>query len=126
MRAIVDTQIFLWMATAPEKLSRKARAACQDAELLLSVASVWEIGIKYQIGKLQLPAPPGEFLDRQIRLANIGILPIHYRHALRAAALDGDHKDPFDRMIAAQSLEEKLDCISADVVFAAFGVRRIW
>ena len=126
MKAILDTQIFLWMATSPERLSVKARAACETSELVLSVASVWEIGTRYQIGKLPLPAPPREFLDAQIRLANVHILPIHYRHALSAAALAVEHKDPFDRMIAAQCLEENLGCITADPVFDVLGVRRIW
>jgi PIN domain nuclease of toxin-antitoxin system len=112
MKAIVDTQVFLWMASAPEKLSAKARAACESAELVLSVASVWEIGVKHEIGKLPLLSPPRDFLDRHIRLANLTILPIHYRHALRAASLPGDHRDPFDRMIAAQSLDEKIACIT--------------
>lgn len=114
------------MAVAPEKLSLKARAVCESAELILSVASVWEIAIKYEMGKLPLPAPIRQFLDRQIRLANVTLLPIHYRHALRAAGLRGDHKDPFDRMIAAQSLEEEMPCITADPKLENFGTIRIW
>jgi PIN domain nuclease of toxin-antitoxin system len=114
------------MAVAPEKLSVRARASCESAELILSVASVWEIAIKHEIGKLPLPAPIREFLDRQIRLANVTLLPIHYRHAFRAAALRGDHKDPFDRMIAAQSLEEEMPCITADARLEDFGAIRIW
>lgn len=126
MKAILDTQVFLWMAAAPERLSATARAACQSAELVLSVASVWEIAIKHQIGKLPLPAAPADFLERQIRRANVSILPIQYRHALRAAALTANHKDPFDRMIAAQCIEEQLECITSDSVFHMLGVKRIW
>ena len=125
-KALIDTQIFLWMATAPEKLSPVARIACESSELILSVASVWEIAIKYQIGKLPLPTDVRTFLDRQIRFANITLLPIHYLHSLRAAALVGEHKDPFDRLIAAQSIEENLSCITADPQIANLGAKRIW
>ena len=114
------------MAVAPVKLSKTARSLCESAELALSVASVWEIAIKNEIGKLRLPAPIREFLDRQIRMSNVILLPIHYRHALRAAALPGNHKDPFDRMIAAQSIEEDLPCITADSKLETLGAIRIW
>ena len=125
-KAIIDTQVFLWMAVSPEKLSVKARSLCESAELTLSVASVWEIAIKYEIGKLYLTVPIRQFLELQIRLSNVTLLPIHYRHALRAAALPGEHKDPFDRMIAAQSVEEEMPCITADPKLEALGAIRIW
>ncbi len=125
-KALIDTQIFLWMATTPERLSPSARAACESSDLVLSVASVWEIAIKHHIGKLPLPTDIRIFLDRQIRFANLTLLPIHYLHTLRAAALPGDHKDPFDRLIAAQAVEESLPCITADPQLATLGVTRIW
>jgi PIN domain nuclease of toxin-antitoxin system len=114
------------MAAAPEKLPARARDVCEHAELTLSVASVWELAIKHEIGKLHLPAPIREFLDRQIRMSNVTLLPIHYRHALRAAALPDGHKDPFDRMIAAQSIEEEIPCITSDTKMEALGAIRIW
>lgn len=126
MKALIDTQIFLWMAVSPQKLSAVARAACETGELILSVASAWEIGIKHQLGRLALPAAPRAFLDAQIRMANVDLLPIHYRHAMRAAALEGMHKDPFDRIIAAQAIEEGIPCISADLAIEQLGARRIW
>ena len=125
-RAIIDTQVFLWMASEPTKLSRTARQICESAELVLSVASVWEIAIKSESGKLPLPVPVREFLDRNVRAANVTILPIHFRHALRAAALPGGHKDPFDRMIAAQSMEEGLPCVTSDPSLETFGAHRLW
>ena len=126
MKALIDTQIFLWMAVSPDKLSPAARSACETGELILSVASAWEIGIKHQIGKLDLPASPKAFLDAQIRMANVAVLPIHYRHAMRAAALESPHKDPFDRLIAAQAIEEGISCISSNVAIEQLGARRIW
>lgn len=125
-KALIDTQVFLWMATTPERLSPAARAACESSDLILSVASVWEIAIKHSLGKLPLPGDIRIFLDRQIRFANLTLLPIQYLHSLRAAALTGDHKDPFDRLIAAQAVEENLPCITADAQIAALGATRIW
>ncbi len=126
MKAIIDTHTFLWMATEPERLPAKARAACEQAELLLSVASVWEIGIKWEMKKLPIPSPPREFIALNIRRGGISILPIHYRHALAAAALPMLHKDPFDRMIAAQCIEEGLPCVTRDTSIASYGVETIW
>ncbi len=126
MKTLIDTQVFLWMAVSPEKLSAAARSACETGELILSVASAWEIGIKHQIGRLPLPADPRAFLDTNIRMANVRLLPIHYRHAMAAAALKGTHKDPFDRMIAAQCIEESLPCVSANPAIEQLGAHRIW
>ena len=126
MKALIDTQILLWMAVSPDKLTPAARAACETGDLIMSVASAWEIGIKHQMGRLALPAPPKVFLDTQIRMANVDLLPIHYRHAMRAAVLDGLHRDPFDRMIAAQAIEEGIPCISSDPEIELLGARRIW
>jgi PIN domain nuclease of toxin-antitoxin system len=125
-KALIDTQIFLWMASEPHKLSGTARQVCESAELVLSVASVWEIAIKSENGRLSLSTPVREFIDRHVRAANVTILPIHLRHALRAAALPGAHKDPFDRMIAAQAMEEGLPCVSSDPALQALGAHRLW
>lgn len=93
---------------------------------MLSVASIWEIGIKCQIGRMVLPESPREYLARQIRIAGVSILPIQYRHALAAAALPMRHKDPFDRMLAGQCHEEGLPCITRDPILAEYGVEVIW
>jgi PIN domain nuclease of toxin-antitoxin system len=126
VRYLLDTHTFLWMAGAPEKLSARARAACETGDLVLSVATVWETAIKYQIGTLPLPESPTEFFSRNIRMANVTVLPIHYRHVLRAAALASEHKDPFDRLLAAQSIEEDLPCISIDERLDGLGAKRVW
>ncbi len=113
-------------AAEPGKLSARARDVCARESLTLSVASVWEIGIKHQIGRLLLPASPADYLTRQIRIAGVSILPIHYRHALAAVALPMLHKDPFDRVLAAQCLAEGLPCVTRDPAFAGYGVEAIW
>jgi len=114
VRYILDTHAFLWAAFQPEKLSQRAAQACQTGELLLSAASIWEIGIKVQIGRLALPSPVRDFVSRELQRGQIAILPVHARHAYRAAELPLYHRDPFDRMLAAQSLEEGLPLISRD------------
>jgi PIN domain nuclease of toxin-antitoxin system len=126
VKVLLDTHTFLWMAAEPEKLSARAREVCAGESLTLSVASIWEIGIKCQIGRVVLPAAAREYLARQIRVAGISVLPINYRHALAAAALPMRHEDPFDRMLAAQCLEEGLPCVTRDLVFAEYGVEAIW
>jgi PIN domain nuclease of toxin-antitoxin system len=126
MRALIDTRVFLWLAAEPEKLSQRARDVCSSETLMLSVASVWEIGIKHHIGRLPLPETPRVYLERQIRTAGVSLLPIHYRHALTAAALPVHHKDPFDRMLAAQCIEEKIPCVSRDPSLADYGIELIW
>jgi PIN domain nuclease of toxin-antitoxin system len=125
MKVLLDTHTFLWMAAEPDRLSARARDVCGSENLVLSVASIWEIGIKCQIGRLVLPAAPREYLTRQIRIAGVSILPIQYRHALAAAALPMRHKDPFDRMLVAQCLEEGLPCVTRDPIFAEYGVEVI-
>ncbi len=114
------------MAAEPEKLPGRAREVCETSELVLSVASVWEMGIKFEIGRLPLPSPPREYIALQVKRGGISLLPIHYRHALAAAGLPMLHKDPFDRMLAAQCLEEGLSCVTRDRAIAGFGVEVIW
>jgi PIN domain nuclease of toxin-antitoxin system len=126
MKVLVDTHTFLWMAAEPEKLPSEAREVCETADLVLSVASIWEIGIKWEAGRLSLPSNPRDMIATQIRLGGFSVLPIQYRHALAAAALPMLHRDPFDRMLAAQCLEEKLKCVTKDPAIAAYGVEAIW
>ena len=114
------------MAAEPERLSARARQVCTTGDLSLSVASIWEIGIKFHLGRLPLPEVPEKYIARQVRQAGISILPIHYRHALAASALPLTHKDPFDRMLAAQCIAESMACVSKDPMIADFGVEVIW
>ena len=126
MKVLIDTHTFLWMAAEPEKLPARARELCESAELVFSVASVWEIGIKWETGRLPLPAAPREYIALQIKRGGISMLPIQYRHALTAAGLPMVNRDPFDRMLAAQCLEEGLKCVTRDPAIAAYGVEVVW
>ena len=126
MKALLDTHTFLWAAAEPERLSSAARTACETADLLLSIASNWEIVIKAQIGRLALPEPPRAFIPAQLKLGQISVLAISANHALRVGELPLTHRDPFDRMLAAQSLEEEIPLISRDPLFQIYQVNTIW
>ena len=127
MRVLLDTQAWLWMQAAPARFSPGARQLVEDpaTTLLLSAASSWEIAIKYGLGKLELPDPPDVYVPDRMRFGGVTPLPIEHSHALRVAALDLHHRDPFDRLLVAQAQVEKLPILSADPVFERYGVEFI-
>ena len=128
MRVLLDTHAFLWAAADAPELGRRARKRYLDPEtdLLLSVASVWEMAIKTGLGKLRLTVPLDELVERGIEGQGIALLPIALEHALAVRALPFHHRDPFDRLLAAQALAEGVPILSADCVFERYGVERIW
>lgn len=127
MKVLLDTHVFLWAIAEEEKLSRRAREIYTGPnELWLSVVSMWEILVKVRIGRLPLPQPAGPYLTRKLAQNRIEVLPIKLDHALRMETLALHHHDPFDRMLIAQSLEEKLPLVSADTVFESYPVRLLW
>jgi len=115
------------MLAAPERLSGKSRAlvVSADNELVLSAASTWEIAIKYGLGKLQLPEPPGEYIPRLMTRTGITPLPVHHRHALHVATLPAHHRDPFDRLLVAQAQLEQLPILTAHRVFRKYDVETL-
>ena len=125
MKLLLDTHIFIWWADQPEKLSHAALSALQEEanELLLSVASVWEMQIKIQLGKLKLSVPLKELVKTQQETNQLNLLPVELKHVLALDALPFHHKDPFDRLLMAQSIEEELTLVSADSQFSAYSVR---
>ena len=127
MRVLLDTQVWLWMLAAPERLSTPSRAlvVSTDNELLLSAASAWEIAIKYALGKLRLPEAPGDLIPRLMTSTGITPLPVHHRHALHVATLPPRHRDPFDRLLIAQAQLEKLPILTADRSFALYDVETL-
>ena len=125
MRLLLDTHIFLWWADNPEKLSRTALSAITDEtnELVLSVSSVWEIQIKIQLGKLKLSLPLRELIQNQQETNELIISPILLSHVLALNYLPTHHKDPFDRLLIAQSIDEDLTLVSADPQFSAYSLK---
>jgi PIN domain nuclease of toxin-antitoxin system len=128
MRVLLDTHALLWAAAYDELLSPRARHLIQSErnEVFVSAVSAWEIATKYRLGKLPLAQALLDDFIPSIRSAGYMPLPISLEHALRAGRLTPEHKDPFDRMLAAQAIHEDLALISNDEPLDVFGVRREW
>jgi PIN domain nuclease of toxin-antitoxin system len=128
MTLLLDTCTFIWLCSDPEKLSGPAAKALDDAanDRALSMASVWEIALKHRSGKLPLPQEPAVWVEEQLRLQDINVLPLQRGVLYRAAALPPVHKDPFDRVIAADTLERKLRVVTPDKPFEIYGCKVVW
>ena len=124
MRILLDTHCWLWFNSTPERFSARTRRLLEEPanELFLSVASVWEIGIKVALGKLQLPEPIDDYVTSRLSADGIVALPISLAHVLRAGRLPPLHRDPFDRMLVAQAQLEELRLLTADKVLAKYDV----
>lgn len=127
MKAILDTHVFLWALAGDARMSPNARDIfVGNSDLFLSIASVWEILIKVQSGKLNLPRPSVPYVLSRLAENRIKRLPISFDHLLAFEGLPMHHRDPFDRMLIAQGMEEDCAIISADRVFKQYPVRVIW
>jgi PIN domain nuclease of toxin-antitoxin system len=127
MRVLLDTHVFLWWIMDSPMLPEAARAVIGDGdnELFLSAASGWEIAIKSQLGRLQLQGPPQEFVAEQLAQNRIHSLPILMAHALHVFGLPWHHRDPFDRLLVAQSQLENLPLLTFDEDIAGYDVQLI-
>jgi PIN domain nuclease of toxin-antitoxin system len=128
MRLLVDTHAVLWFVWGHRNLSPVASGLLADPanSLLLSAGSLWEIAIKVSLGKLTLTIPYDEFVQGVIAGNSIEILPITVTHAQRLTTLPFHHRDPFDRLMVAQAIEEALPIISGDLAFDSYPVERLW
>ena len=128
MRYLLDTHAFLWWTQDDQRLSRRVRAILADGanSILLSVASLWEISIKVQIGKLSMPQPTDRYLTSQLDKNAITTLPAEAGHVLQLFRLPNHHKDPFDRLLVAQSRAEGLPILTADPMVMKYPVETIW
>lgn len=125
MRCLIDTHILLWAAIADPRLHSRHREFFSNPEndLLVSVVSLWEISIKYSLGKLPLPIPPRDFFAQEVATRSYEVLDLRRAHAERVAELpyiDPNHRDPFDRMLIAQALTEGLSFLSADTRMGSY------
>ena len=127
-RLLLDTHAFLWWVEDSPQLSPAARALMEvlENECFLSIASSWEMAVKASIGKLRLSLPVREYVPQHLAANQFRELPISFAHAARVESLELHHRDPFDRLLAAQALEEQLILISADRIFDCYGVMRVW
>ena len=127
MKALLDTHAFLWAIAEDGKLSRRAQEVYTGPnDLWLSVASVWEILIKARSGKLPLPEPSGHYIVKELAKNRIEVLPIKLDHVLCLESLELHHRDPFDHILVAQSIEENLPLLTADPLFEKYPVKVIW
>ncbi|EKD72957.1 MAG: hypothetical protein ACD_45C00501G0002 [uncultured bacterium] len=128
MKVLLDTQAFLWLSVDSAFLSKKSKKVFLEEknDLYLSLASVWEMSIKTSIGKLKVPGSVEAFVLTQLHENSILQLPIHFRHVARVEDLPFCHRDPFDRLLISQALEEKMAILSNDAVFDKYAVDRIW
>jgi len=117
-RLLLDTQIALWALAGHRRLPREAKRLIEEHEVLVSAASIWEIAIKASIGKLD--ADP-EAVRQALEPSGFDELPVTGEHAARVAILPAHHRDPFDRLLVAQSLVEGLVLLTADTQLAPYG-----
>jgi PIN domain nuclease of toxin-antitoxin system len=128
MRLLLDSCAFLWLTASPGDLSAAAKRAINDNsnELWLSHASVWEIHLKHLAGKLALPEKPRLWFSRQRTVWGVKDRPLDLESLHLTSDLPPLHKDPFDRMLAAQASTHDLTVVSPDAVFARYGVKVLW
>jgi PIN domain nuclease of toxin-antitoxin system len=128
MNFLLDTHTFLWFIADDANLSAAARSHMEQPEngLYLSIASLWEMAIKVSLGKLDIPTPFPEFILRQVHENSVTLLDIRVDHVGVIAELPFHHRDPFDRLLIAQSLRDDLPIISRDALFDAYGIARVW
>ena len=128
MKLLLDTHTFIWWDCDPLRLSSEALNMCQNQEnvLLVSVASLWEMQIKLQLGRLKLNTPLAELVSGQQKINKIEVLVIKLEHILALGKLPSHHKDPFDRLLIAQAGIEEAVLVSKDPIFREYDVRVLW
>ncbi|MEH1864049.1 MAG: type II toxin-antitoxin system VapC family toxin [Nostoc sp.] len=126
MRQLLDTHIFIWFVMGDPRISVSMRSQIENNDNLLSIASVWEMAIKHSIGKLNFGLTFDEFIEQQIIRNGIELLPITIDHITVVATLPLHHRDPFDRILIAQSIVENIPLLSADKIFDLYPIRRLW
>lgn len=128
MKYLVDTHTLLWYTLNESQLSNTAQQLIINGnnEILISPASYWEIAIKISIGKLILHRPYQEFIDVCLNQYDFHILPITPQHTETVITLPFHHKDPFDRLLIAQAIVEKIPIVSVDTILDKYAIQRIW
>jgi PIN domain nuclease of toxin-antitoxin system len=128
VKLLLDSHTLIWAADDPAKLSARAQGLIQDPshDRLLSAATLWEMAIKFSLGRLPLSLPYREWMDKAMTDLGLAVLPITLDHAERQASLPWHHRDPFDRLLVAQAQVEGVPLVSADPALDAYGITRLW
>lgn len=128
MKILIDTHVFIWYIQNSDRLPNSVATLINDGsnEILFSIASIWEMAIKQSTGKLNLGVPYIGFIEKQMRFNNMKLLPISLNHIELVTTLPFHHRDPFDRILIAQSITEDIILLSADSVFSLYPVQRVW
>jgi len=128
LKLLLDTHTFIWWDSAPTRLSPTALTLCSNPtnQLVLSVASLWEIQIKRQLGKLELRLPLAEIVAHQQETNGMVVLAVVQEHVLALEGLPSHHRDPFDRMLVAQAMVEAAALVSADPVLKSYPIEVRW
>jgi PIN domain nuclease of toxin-antitoxin system len=128
VKLLLDAHVWLWLQASPSRLHPSVLSLLEDTSrsLHLSVASMWEIAIKFSIGKLDLPQPPSQYVPDRLRVNGVAPLAVSQDHALAVAELPLHHRDPFDRLLVAQSMSEGFELLTVDRVFEPYRVPTIW
>ena len=128
MKFLLDTHTFLWFINDDKKLSLKSKEIISNPNNIryLSYASIWEIAIKSGLGRIDLPDDFENFITEQLNINYIEIFPFRISHFAKVKELPFFHKDPFDRIIIAQSIVENLTVLGIDSIFDKYGIKRIW
>lgn len=128
MRLLLDTHVLIWSTASPQKLSQQVTNLLADTNnyWVVSIASVWEMQIKIQLGKLNLNLPLAELIENLRQINNIQILPIELNHIYALKNLPQHHRDPFDRILIAQAIVENIPLLSIDKIFDVYPVKKLW
>jgi PIN domain nuclease of toxin-antitoxin system len=123
VKVLLDTHVWLWLQTEPERIGSPLDALTDtENELLFSAASSWEIAIKYGLGRLALPQPPDTYIPERLRLSGTTAIAVEHTHTFAVALLPRVHRDPFDRLLVAQSKLLDAPIVSADTIFERYDV----
>lgn len=128
MKLLVDAHCLIWAVDEPAKLAATAVAALEDpaSQLMLGAGTMWELSIKSGLGKLTLSSPFRQWMQQAVADLGLSVMPISLDHCDCQASLPFHHRDPFDRLLAAQALVDGIQVVSADAIFDHYGVGRIW
>lgn len=127
MNLLLDTHTYIWFSANKPELSEIVKKMVEDSEnsAYISIANLWEMSIKISLGKLAIDKDFKEVI-KDLTESGIEILPISFEHVLRSSSLPFYHRDPFDRIIIAQSMCEGMKLLSADIIFDQYTHERIW